>query len=66
MDWINTSDKPYPLAVVKKIYDIQVNPYLILLDENKKIMYKRIDPQQLDDILKREFERIEKEAEEKK
>jgi len=62
MDWINTSDEPYPLAVVKKIYDIQVNPYLILLDENKKIMYKRIDPQQLDDILKREFDRIEKEA----
>jgi hypothetical protein len=41
--------------VAKKIYDIKVNPFLILLDEEKKIMWKRIDPNQLDDILKREF-----------
>lgn len=55
MDWINTSDQAYPLAVAKKIYDIKVNPYLVLLDEDKKIMWKRIDPTQLGDILKREF-----------
>ena len=55
MDFINTSDEAYPLAVAKKIYDIKVNPFLILLDEDKKIMFKRIDPNQLDDILKREF-----------
>jgi peroxiredoxin len=55
MDFINTSDEAYPLAVAKKIYDIKVNPFLILLDEDKKIMWKRIDPNQLDDILKREF-----------
>lgn len=55
MDFINTSDDAYPLAVAKKIYDIKVNPYLVLLDEDKKIMWKRLDPKQLEDILKREF-----------
>ena len=55
MDFINTTDEAYPLAVAKKTYDIKVNPYLVLLDENKKIMWKRIDPKQLEDILKREF-----------
>ncbi|BDS12285.1 DUF5106 domain-containing protein [Aureispira anguillae] len=56
MDFINTSDEAYPLAVAKKIYDIKVNPYLVLLDEDKKIMFKRLDPKQLEDILKRGFE----------
>jgi len=55
MDFINTSDEPYPLAVAKKIYDIKVNPFLVLLDEDKKIMWKRIDPKQLEDILIREL-----------
>ncbi|MFK7797722.1 MAG: redoxin domain-containing protein [Aureispira sp.] len=55
MDFINVSDETYPLAVVKKRYDIKVNPYLILLDENKKILWKRLDPNQIRDILKREF-----------
>lgn len=55
MDFINTSDDPYPLAVAKKTYDLKANPYLILLDENKKIVLKRIDPSQLQDILTREF-----------
>lgn len=59
MDFINTSDDAYPLAVAKKMYDLKANPYIVLLDENKKIMYKRIDPQQLDEILKRGFEQEE-------
>lgn len=62
MDFINTSDEAYPLAVAKKMYDIKVNPYLILLDEDKKIMFKRLDPKQLEDILKREL-KIEEEPE---
>ncbi len=57
MNWINTSDDAYPLAVVKKQYDIKVNPYILLLDKDKRIMFKRIDPGQVDDILKREFEK---------
>lgn len=57
MNWINVSDDAYPLAVVKKIYNIQVNPYLYVLDENKKIIWKRLDPEQLEDILKRELDK---------
>jgi len=58
MDFINTSEEAYPLAVAKKIYDIKVNPYILLLDADKKIMWKRIEPKQLDNILKREFEKM--------
>jgi peroxiredoxin len=60
MKWLNTSDKNYPLAVVKKYYDVKMNPYLYLLDKDKKIMFKRIDPDQVDEILQREFDQIEK------
>lgn len=55
MNWINTSDDPYPLAWVKKYYDLRSNPFLYLLDEDKNIMYKRISAEQLDEILEREF-----------
>jgi len=55
MDWINTSDDPYPLAWVKKYYDLRSNPFLYLLNENKEIIYKRITADQLDQILEREF-----------
>jgi peroxiredoxin len=60
MKWLNTSDKNYPLAVIKKYYDVKMNPYLYLLDKDKKIMFKRIDPDQVDEILQREFDIIEK------
>lgn len=65
MNWINTSDKSYPLAVVKKMYDVKVNPFIYLLDQEKKIMYKRLDPEQVDEILTREMERLDKEEKEK-
>ena len=55
MTFINTSEDAYPLAVAKKTYDLKANPYLILLDENKKILLKRIDPDQLKDIMQREL-----------
>ncbi|BDS12284.1 TlpA family protein disulfide reductase [Aureispira anguillae] len=55
MDFINTSDNAYPLAVAKKRYDLKANPYIVLLDEDKKIIYKRIDPAQLDEILARKL-----------
>lgn len=61
MDWMNLTDDAYPLAVAKKYFDIKMNPYMVLLDKDKKILWKRIDPGQLDGILKREFERLEKE-----
>jgi NADH dehydrogenase FAD-containing subunit len=58
MEFINTSEEAYPLAVAKKMYDIKVNPYIMLLDADKKIMWKRIDPKQVDEILAREYEKL--------
>lgn len=55
LSFINTSEEPYPLAVAKKTYDLKANPYMVLLDENKNILLKRIDPNQLKDILTREL-----------
>ncbi|MCP4441694.1 MAG: DUF5106 domain-containing protein [Aureispira sp.] len=66
MPWINTTGDAYTHAWAKKNYDIQYNPFMYLLDEEKRIMWKRITPDQLDNILKHEFERLEKEAEEGK
>ncbi|MGB0521355.1 MAG: redoxin domain-containing protein [Flammeovirgaceae bacterium] len=54
MDWINTAD-PYGLGRAHTKYYIQANPTLYLLDENKVIRYKRIDADQLRDILNREL-----------
>ncbi len=59
IDWVNTTDAPYPLAWVKKYYDLRSNPYLYLLNEDKEIIYKRLSAEQLDDILEREFNRLE-------
>ncbi len=58
MTFINATDDAYPLAVVKKTYDIKVNPYIMLLDKDKKIMWKRIDPKQVDDILAMEYKEL--------
>jgi peroxiredoxin len=55
LEWINLSDESYPLAIVKKYYDIKMNPYIYLLDKDKKIMFKRLDPQQVEEILDREL-----------
>lgn len=66
MAWINLSDEAYPLAWVKKYYDLRSNPFIYLLDEDKNILFKRISAEQLDQILEREFERYEKEKAAKK
>ena len=53
--WINTSEEAYPLAYVKKFYDIRSNPVIYLLDDMKKIIYKKISAEQLDKILDYEY-----------
>ena len=63
MPWVNLSDQAQYLGWVKKIYNIKMNPYMLLLDEDKKILYKRIVPDQLDEILTRLIEEKEKEVE---
>lgn len=61
MNWINTGD-PYYQARAKQLYDIKMTPFIYLLDKDKKILYKRIEPDQVMDILDKEAERRKKEA----
>ena len=58
MTWINLSDEAYPLAVIKKQYAIKMNPYIYLYDKDMKLMFKRLDPEQVDDIIHRELQAI--------
>jgi peroxiredoxin len=52
MRWINTAD-PDGRGQAHARYFVQANPLIFLLDEQKKIVYKRIDPDQLKEILDR-------------
>ncbi len=54
MKWINTAD-PYGRGRAHAKYYVRSNPLIFLLDEDKIIRYKRIDPDQLKDILNREL-----------
>lgn len=58
MKWINLSDEAYPLAVIKKTYAIKMNPYIYLYDKEMKLMYKRLDPEQVGDIIMRDMQQI--------
>lgn len=50
LDWMNMVD-PYYRTKFKSTYDIKSTPQLYLLDENKEILSKRFDAEQLEDIL---------------
>ena len=54
-DWINAWN-PYDYSY-KKIYDISVTPAIFILDKDKKIIAKRIDPVQIESFLN-QYERI--------
>jgi peroxiredoxin len=61
--WINIyQPDQYKRAVTKKIYDIYSTPVIYLLDENKVIKAKRIDAEQLGNLI----EMMEKEKEKEK
>lgn len=52
LDWINIyQPDQYKRAVTKKIYDIYSTPVIYLLDENKVIKAKRIDVEQLGNLV---------------
>jgi peroxiredoxin len=52
LDWINVHETDaYKRAVTKKIYDIYSTPVIYLLDENKNIKAKRIDVDQLSNLV---------------
>lgn len=60
LEWINVHQPDaYQRAVTKKIYDIYSTPVIYLLDENKIIKAKRIDSEQIGDLI----ELLEKEKE---
>ncbi len=50
LDWINVYD-PYYQTNFKKTYDIYSTPVIYVLDENKKIIAKRLDVDQLDGLI---------------
>ncbi len=63
LDWINVFEPDdYNRAVTKKFYDIYSTPVIYLLDENKIIRAKRIEADQIGDII----DMLEKEKEKKK
>lgn len=60
LNWINVQEMDdYKRAVTKKIYDIYSTPVIYLLDENKIIKAKRIESEQLENLI----DMIEKEKE---
>ena len=52
LDWINVHD-PYEQSNFRKYYDIYSTPVVYLLDENKKIVAKRLNAETLSDLLRR-------------
>jgi len=54
LDWINVYD-PYYQTGFKKTYDIYSTPVIYILDENKKIIAKRLDVEQIDGLIEHEI-----------
>ncbi|MFW5725289.1 MAG: peroxiredoxin family protein, partial [Bacteroidota bacterium] len=55
LPWINVSD-PSNQSGFRDKYDIWATPLLFLLDQDKRIMAKRITVEQLEEIITRELE----------
>lgn len=51
LKWTNVGD-PYNTGRSKILYNVKSNPQIYLLDKDKKILYKRLDVDQLIDIVK--------------
>ncbi len=54
LSWINVNDKDNKSGFREK-YDLYATPLIILLDKDKKIIAKKISPEQLEELLKREM-----------
>ncbi len=52
--WINVSDKNLR-SRFKQLYDIRTTPQVYVLDENMKILSKRIDAKQLEEVLENQI-----------
>lgn len=62
--WLNVID-PYYRSRYKQIYDVKSTPVVYILDENKKILAKRIGAEQLAEVMDKIIERDQKIAEDK-
>jgi len=55
LNWINVYD-PYNISNFRDLYDIYSTPVIYLIDEDKKIVAKRLGPGDIEDFLSREFD----------
>lgn len=62
-NWMHVVD-PYGRSRYSKIYNIKSTPQVYVLDENKKILSKRIGAEQLEELIDRILEDRKKESEE--
>lgn len=62
LTWINVADS-YNQSNFRKTFDVYQTPIIFLLDENKKILAKRIDVEQLEKILQNFIEQDKKKKE---
>lgn len=58
LNWVNAWS-PYTLEF-KDVYDVYSTPVILLLDENKRILAKRISPEQVEEIINFELNRKKK------
>lgn len=48
---VNKTDRYFPWPINKQNYDIQANPVIFLLDEDKKVLAKKIDENKLEEFI---------------
>jgi len=63
-DWMNVWN-PYDFSY-KKVYDIRTTPVIFILDQDKKIIAKKLEPKQIEDFLTTRIARDEKNSQSKK
>ncbi len=61
--WINVWDGPYPHSKFRDYYDIYSTPVIYVLDKNKKIVGKRLNVENIKDLIMFEKKKMEHEAE---
>ena len=59
-DWLHTVD-PYGRSRYGSIYDVKSTPQIYVLDRNKEILSKKIDAEQLEELMNHIIEQKEKE-----
>lgn len=62
--WMNIWDGPYPHSGFRDFYDIYSTPVVYVLDKNKKIIGKRINVENIKDLIEFEQKRAERESQE--